>query len=312
MKKLVIFILLLWIIQIFMFAQENDTADFSEPEKEVAIEIVEDNEDGISIEMEEVVKEEKKDTTRITIRDKNIEIIEKENGTSVEIRDAIKNDDDDDKRSQKAKKFKGHWTGLELGINNFLDSDFSMSRSAENNWMDLNTGRSWNVNLNFHQTSLGIIGNRFGLVTGLGIEMNNYHFDGDNSISEVNGIIVSNDLSALSLNKSKLTTTFLNVPLLLELQLGPEKRSKRFFIAGGVIGGLKLGSHTKIVYREEGSKRKEKDRDDFNINSLRYGFTVRAGFHQAKLYAVYYPATFFEKGKGPELYPFNVGISLGF
>ncbi|MBN2611794.1 MAG: PorT family protein [Bacteroidales bacterium] len=311
MKKLIIFILFLWLIQIWMFAQEIDSAAVIESEDDTAIEIVDDNEEGISIEMDEVVKEERKDTTRITIKDKNIEIIEKEDGTAVEIRDAEKKDGDD-KKAQKAKKFKGHWTGLELGLNNFLDADFSMSRPAEYSWMDLNTGRSWNVNLNFHQTSVGIIGNRFGMVTGLGIEMNNYQFDGDNSIREENGVIVSNDLSALSLNKSKLTTTFLNVPLLLELQLGPEKRSKRFFIAGGVIGGLKLGSHTKIVYREEGTKRKEKDRDDFNINSLRYGFTLRAGYHEAELYAVYYPTTFFEKDKGPELYPFNVGISLGF
>lgn len=311
MKKLVIFILVLWLIQIWMFAQENDTTTVFKADDDTLIEIIDDDEAGISIEMDKVIKEERKDTTRIKILDKDIKIIEKEGGTSVEIRDSEKKAGDE-KASVKKKKFKGHWTGFEIGLNNFVDADFSMTRTPELMWMDLNTGRSWNVNLNFHQTSIGLIGNRFGMVTGLGLEMNNFHFDSDNSIQEANGVVEMRDLSEYSLNKSKLATTFLNVPLLLEVQLGPDKRSKRLYIAGGVIGGLKLCSHTKIVYRDEGRKRKEKDRDDFYINPLRYGFTVRVGYHHAQIYGTYYPTPFFEKNKGPELYPFNVGLSFGF
>lgn len=311
MKKTAIFTAILLILHSWIFAQENDTTTITEETEDSPAVIVSDDEEGVGVSMDEVVKEGKRDTTKIKLGDKNINIIEDDEGTNVQIRDVEKKDDEE-KEARKQKKFKGHWTGFEIGLNNFFDSDFSMSRSPEDSWMDLNTGRSWNVNLNFHQTSIGLIGNRFGLVTGLGFECNNYQFDGDNSIEEVDGVIQELSLSDYSLNRSKLTTTYLNVPLLLEVQIGGEKRRKRMHISGGVIGGLKIGSHTKYVYRDEGRKEKLKNRDDFNINPLRYGLTVRAGFHQAKFYAVYYPVSFFEKDKGPELYPFNVGFSLGF
>lgn len=311
MKKTAIFTAILLILHSWIFAQENDTTTITEETEDSPVVIVSDDEEGVGVSMDEVVKEGKRDTTKIKLGDKNINIIEDDEGTNVQIRDAEKKDDEE-KEARKKKKFKGHWTGFEIGLNNFFDSDFSMSRPPEENWMDLNTGRSWNVNLNIHQTSFGLIGNRFGLVTGLGFECNNYQFDGDNSIEEVGGVIQELDLTDYSLNRSKLTTTYLNIPLLLEVQIGGEKRSKRMYISGGVIGGLKIGSHTKYVYREEGRKEKLKNRDDFNINPLRYGLTVRAGFHQAKIYAVYYPVSFFEKDKGPELYPFNIGLSFGF
>jgi hypothetical protein len=311
MKKTAIFTAILLILHSWIFAQENDTTTITEETEDSPVVIVSDDEEGVGVSMDEVVKEGKRDTTKIKLGDKNINIIEDDEGTNVQIRDVEKKDDEE-KEARKQKKFKGHWTGFEIGLNNFFDSDFSMSRPPEESWMDLNTGRSWNVNLNIHQTSIGLIGNRFGLVTGLGFECNNYQFDGDNSIEEVGGVIQELDLTDYSLNRSKLTTTYLNVPLLLEVQIGGEKRSKRMYISGGVIGGLKIGSHTKYVYREEGRKEKLKNRDDFNINPLRYGLTVRAGFHQAKIYAVYYPVSFFEKDKGPELYPFNIGLSFGF
>ncbi|MBN2215703.1 MAG: outer membrane beta-barrel protein [Bacteroidales bacterium] len=311
MKKAAIFTAIVFIINSWMFAQKNDTTIITGEVEDTSFVIVSDDDEGVAIDMEEVIKEEKRDTTRFKLGDKNIAIIEDDEGTNVEIRDAEKKDDEE-KEAPKKKKFKGHWSGVEIGLNNFFDSDFSMSRSPDAGYMDLNTGRSWNCNLNIHQMSFGLVGNRFGLVTGLGFEFNNYQFDGDNSIQEVNGVIQMQDLSAFSLTKSKLTTTFLNIPVLLEVQIGPQKRSKRIHISGGIIGGLKLGSHTKYVYRDEGRKEKVKNRDDFNINPLRYGFTLRTGYRQVELYANYYPVPFFEKDKGPELYPFNVGLSLGF
>jgi hypothetical protein len=311
MKKTVLIPAMLLILQPWMFAQENDTAVIPDEVDDSTVVIVSDDEEGVGINMNEVVKEEKRDTTRIKLGDKDISIIEDDEKTSVEIRDAVKKKDED-KEASKKKKFKGHWSGFEIGLNNFFDSDFSISRSANESWMDLNTGRSWNVNLNIHQTSFGLIGNHFGMVTGVGLEFNNYQFDGDNSIEETSGVIQEKLLTGYSVNKSKLTTTYLNVPLLFEVQIGPEKRSKRMHICGGIVGGLKLGSHTKIVYHDEGKREKLKDRDDYYISPLRYGLTLRAGFHRAELYATYYPVPFFEKDKGPELYPFNVGLSLGF
>ncbi len=265
-----------------------------------------------------VTVEEGKDTTRIKFGNKGVTIIEDEDGTSVNWDDLEDNDNDsslmeeDEKEgAKKKKKFKPHWSGFEVGINNYVNSDFDMSLTPANSFMDLNTSRSWNFNLNFMQYGFGLGTDKVGLVTGLGLEWSNYHFDNGNVISEgPDGEIVRYDVpdENASVQKSKLQTTYLNAPLLMEFQIPVGK--KRVFLSGGVVGGVKLGSNTKMVYTVNGDKQKDKVKDDFNINVLRYGFTARIGYRNLKIFANYYPTALFEKGKGPELYPFSVGLTL--
>ena len=310
MKKTGI-LLLLAIISYCLIAQESDTLNIAPDDNESSTVILDYNEEEVSIGTGDFIKiEEKGDTTRIKIGDKGISIVENDEGTSMKI---IDSNDDNDKLIKKKKKFKGHWAGAEFGLNNFIDDKFSMTRSDDEKFMDLNTSLSWNFNFIFIQYSIGLVSDRFGLVTGLGLEFNDYHFDGDNSIQKDSiGVIITKDNYPVSLSKSKLSTTFLTVPLLLELQLLQAKRSKRIHIAGGIIAGLKIGSHTKVVYKENGKKQKDKSKDDFNINPLRYGFTARVGYRSLNLYGNYYMTPFFEKGGSPELYPFTVGLSFSF
>jgi hypothetical protein len=207
-------------------------------------------------------------------------------------------------------KFRGHWAGFEWGINNFLDNDFSLARSDAESYMDLNSGRSWVANINFAQYSLGFGTSHLGIVTGLGLELNNYFFDNKNTIEEIDDYVSESPLGP-DVYKSKLTTTFLRVPLILEVQFPNTIRAKRVFLSAGIVGGLKIGSHTKVVYKDNG-KSKDKNRDDFNINPFRYGITARAGFGNLSVFGDYYMTTMFVKDKGPELHPFNLGLSFNF
>ncbi|MBN2481992.1 MAG: outer membrane beta-barrel protein [Bacteroidales bacterium] len=216
------------------------------------------------------------------------------------------------KRDSFADKFKGHWAGFEWGLNNFLDEEQTVSREGDAWFMDLNTGRSWVINLNFAQYSLGF-GTRYaGLVTGMGLEFNNYFFDNDLTIEEVADEIEVVDLSALDLVKSKLTTTWLRVPLIFEVQFPGSFRHKRAFVSAGVVGGLKLGAHTKVVYKEGDDKKKDKNSDDFNINPFHYGITARIGYGNSNIFFDYYFIPFFTDDKGPKLNPFSIGLSLAF
>jgi hypothetical protein len=267
--------------------------------------------------MKDTITEVKKgDTTRIVLGKKQIQIIDapsKDNGD-----DQVSERSDNEKEDAKEKHgwhsggFKGHWSGLEVGLNNYLNSDHSMSLSGTDEFMSLNTNRSLNVNLNFMQHSFGIIGNRFGMVSGMGLEFYNYFFDNNNSIQkDADGVIISKPYDPIDLDKSKLTITYLTIPILFEFQFpGQLSHSHRLRLSVGIIGGLKLGAHTKVVYRENGDKQKEKKRDDFNLNSWRYGFTGRIGYKHLSVFTNYYPVTLFEKNKGPVLYPISMGIAL--
>ena len=212
------------------------------------------------------------------------------------------------KKKNKA-KFKGHWSGLEMGLNNYLTNDLSMDPGVP--YMELNSGKSWNFNFNFAQTSVPLIGNRVGLVSGLGLEWSNYHFTNNNTIYKdgTTNTIAAYDLSGIPLKKNRLQTTYLTAPLLLEIQLGSSNLDKRLSIAGGVIGGLKLGAHTKYKTNND----KNKNKDDFYLQTFRYGFTARVNYGNIGLYFNYYDTPLFIKGKGPaELHPFASGLVFSF
>ena len=265
-------------------------------------------------EMKDELKNQKNDTTSIRFKRKTIKIIEDDGETQIFVKKHRKDDwdcdwfwDDDDD------KFKGSWSGFSFGLSNFVDKDFSLSRDAAEQYLDLNTGKSWNMNFNFAQHSINFVNNKFGMVTGLGLEWNYYRFDNDNSIEEdADGIIVERVLDPnWNVEKSKLSTTYATIPLLLEIHSSSYSHSGVVFSAG-VIGGLKLGSNTKVVYKEDSDKNKDKTKDDFNLSPFRYGVHARLGVGDWMIYGTYYLTPMFESNKGPELYPISVGFALSF
>jgi len=262
--------------------------------------------------MGDTIKAAKGDTVVVRLGKKKMVIVDSKDKTVIEIPEKGKKSDEIIEYKE-VKKFKGHWSGFELGINGFMDKNQSMTQTGDIAWMDLKQARSWNTNINFTQYSIGFGTDKAGLVTGLGLEFNDYHFSNPITLKVENGVTVVDSSyiqAGYKVEKTKITMSHLTLPLLLEFQIPMgEKRKDRIYISAGVIGGVRLGSHTKVVY-DDGSRHKDKNRGDFNIATLRYGLTARMGYKGIRLFANYYPVQLFEKGKGPELYPFSVGLVL--
>jgi hypothetical protein len=255
------------------------------------------------------IVEENGDTVRVVLGSRGISIVEGENGTEVKVIDM----DDYPQKSyrHKKKRFRPHYAGIEFGLNNYLSSDFSLTLPSEDRYMDLNTGKSWNFNINVVDIGFGLGTDYVGIVSGLGFEFINYNFNGQNSIMKdpiTDEIVEYVPNYAENIYKSKMNMTYLTAPLLLEFQI-PTARKKIYFSAG-VVGGLKLWSNTKIKYRVSGDKSKEKVRSDFNLNPFRWGATVRLGYSFFGFQATYYVTSLFKTDLGPELYPFNAGIAF--
>ncbi len=256
-------------------------------------------------ENEVFIIEENGDTTIVQLGDKGLSIVEGEDGTSINI---IEMDDENDAKpdKKKKKKFKPHYAGFEIGMNNFLNANNTL---ATGSFMNLNTGKSWNYNLNFLEYGFGLGTSYVGLVTGMGLEWSSYVFDANNTIEELdNGDIINIPDPFVNVTKSSLKMGYLTAPLLLEFQIPAGK--KRIHISGGVIGGIKLASKTKVKYHD-GNKQKSVIRDDYSLSPFRYGATVRVGYRMINLYANYYFSPLFsETATAPELFPFSIGINL--
>lgn len=208
------------------------------------------------------------------------------------------------------KRFKGHYSGITMGFNWYVDRDFNTSFEPEQAFMDLNIGKSLSFGINPLQYSIGLQKekNTIGLVLGAGWSVHNYRFNHnyqlvkDNS-GMTNGIKLENELS-----KNKLTISYINIPLMLEFQIPLNNQKNRLIFDIGGYCGFKIGSHTKMIDAQSGSK--EKRRPDLNINPIQYGTIFQLGFKQVKLFGTYNFSTLFNKDKGPELYPVQIGISL--
>ncbi|MEE4197714.1 MAG: outer membrane beta-barrel protein [Bacteroidales bacterium] len=271
-------------------------------------------EDSTEVEvMKKELKKQNNDTTNIRLKRKTVKIIENDEAEETKIYVIKNNKEDWEYIWEDDDRFKGSWSGFSMGLSNFVDQDFSISRSGDDEFMDLNTGKSWNMNLNIAQYSVNLVNNKFGLVTGLGLEFNYYRFDRENSIQkDLNGVIINQDLpDTWNIEKSKFSTTYATLPILLEVHTSSSSH-KGIVFAAGVIGGAKLGSNTKVVYKEDGDKKKDKVRNDYNLNPFRYGITARLGVGDWLVYGTYYLTPLFEKDKGPELYPISVGLALSF
>ena len=246
------------------------------------------------------------DETRIKLGNKEFRVVENNDGVVI-FKSTSKESNNKD-----CDRFKGHLGGFELGLNSLLSDFWSTSLDPEDSYFNLNTAKSYTWNFSLPSISIGFT-RHCGLAATLAINFNKYRFDGNNSIvKNENGVIVPFYPEAgVTYTKSKLVTTYATLPVILETQI-PIANSKRTInIGAGVIGAAKLGSHTKVTYYS-GGKENEKHKDDFSLNTFRWGATGRVGYGFFQIYGTCYFTSMFENGKGPELYPFEVGIAFTF
>jgi hypothetical protein len=292
------------------------------------------NEDDAYVEWDEPYH----DSTKVKIGGLNIEVYEGDDSVKVVVGNRELYVDEDGNVSMtrnKKKKFNGHWAGFDLGLNGYFMPDFKMSFPKETEYMDLRTTKSWAVHVNFYEQNIALSKNKkWGMVTGLGLNWNNYRFSMDTRLNSDSSEIIGYVDKGISIRKSKLTSLYFDIPLLFEFQTNSYMKKNSFHFATGMIMGVRLSSHTKKYYDEWNKDfevtqynpatdsyetvytatspdyAKAKDFDDFYMNPFKWDATARIGWGFINLFATYSVNTLFKKDKGPELYPWTVGITL--
>jgi hypothetical protein len=238
------------------------------------------------------------DTTRFKLDSLKVVITNDEDSTVNHHRHGNKNE------------FKAYWGGVSVGWNSYLNVNNDTKVPTGYDFLKLDQGKSIVVNVNPIEKHFSIIRDHVNIVTGLGLEMNNYRFENNYRLLPDSSVISAAYDSTLKFRKNKLVTVFLNAPLLLQFDTKQDKNGRTFHVSFGLIGGVRIGSHTKQVYSEEGVENKPKTHDDFNLSQFRYGFMARIGYGKLDLYATYAMNTMFNEYEGPQLYPISAGITL--
>ena len=140
------------------------------------------------------------------------------------------------------------------------------------------------------------------LITGPEVAWNNFMFTDRNTLVEQNGQVVIEPAN-VDLRRSKLVTTQLNLPLMLNLSF-----SSGFNWSVGAYAGMRLDSYTKV--KPEGGST-ARNHNSYNLNPIRWGLTTELGFRgTSKLFFRYEPNSPFRAGQGPDTSVWAVGIKL--
>jgi hypothetical protein len=232
-------------------------------------------------------------------------------------------DDDDDDDDEEWDVHVGvsdrHWGktwqsfNFDLGTNNFLkDGKFPDSENAP---YAVRPWGSWYVGLNSIQRTR--VGRKFFIEWGAGVSWYNFKFQNSNIILQENdnGVEFIEDTRDVDFKKSKLSMSFVQASMVPVVDFGGNSRKARmwegygnsFRIGLGPYIGYRIMSHTKVVYND-GDREKDKNRDNFYLNNVRYGARLQLGYRSTDLFFNYDLNELFTTNKGPKLNAFSFGV----
>ena len=147
---------------------------------------------------------------------------------------------------------------------------------------------------------LNIVKHVVNLKYGLGLELNNYHFDYDEVRLTQDPTQILFD-GPTNLKKNKLAVDYITVPMMLNINFTPGRRNG-FGISGGVSAGYMYSARQKIKTDDE----KNKLHDDFDLERWKLAYIGELNLGPIKLYGSYAMNSMWDKGL--EQTPYNVGI----
>ena len=221
-----------------------------------------------------------------------------------------------------------YWSGLDIGFNNWVGADGSTDLDRQEEWMQLDAGRSRFFAINFMEQKVEFGGHRAGLLTGLGLEFTSYHLENNVKLAYNSDSVYAIPITDVTFTKNKLRQTGLRVPLMFEFNTkkaplptnadevraleksGGYDRKGNFHIAVGVVGSWYFDTMYKQKYQQYSDDQKDRSSGDLQLLPYRAAASVRIGWGGLNLFGEYALTPLFKDGKGPELTPFNVGLTI--
>jgi hypothetical protein len=247
------------------------------------------------------------DTTRIMLGGTQVILINSnDKSTTVDL-----DDDDEAMTPRELSQELTFWAGIDLGVNTLFNANGVNAAPDDAPWLDTEEIRSLSWSFNFYEEKIRLVKNYVGILTGAALTYNSYGIKSNSRIQHNADSTFASEVpdSLYRFSKNKLRATYLRVPLMLEFNTS-EDPDRTFHIAVGAIGGLRIGSITKQFYEIDGQEYRDRVKSDFNLSSFTLDAAVRVGYRNFTLWANYGLTPLFEDGKGPEVYPLSVGLSL--
>jgi len=250
--------------------------------------------------------QENPDTTRINVGGKEVLIITPK---SVEVNVGEEGDTiDAAPDEEESAHIEAHWAGLEFGptmlLNSSMKSDFPNDPQWEND-----PGKSFSWNLNLLEHKFAIYKNYIGVTTGLGLNWTQVGLKQYILNTNTDSLWVTTDTTQ-TYNKNKLRAIYLTAPVMLEFCSSAD--DDKFYLAAGIIAGVRIGSSVKHVIDTDKRDLKEKFKGTYALNAFRLDAAVKMGYDDWGIFANYNVLPMFDKNKTAEVYPLTFGLTYNF
>lgn len=234
----------------------------------------------------------------------------RDNDVRVDTRDEEKDIENTDGHRSRTVGHTRRSFNVDVGLNNYLaDGQFPTGN-------ELHAVRPWGswyiAGNSLHRTRLG---RRAYVELGLGVSWYSFKFEQDNVVlfDEPGGVVFDTDSRDVNFIKSKLSATFINASMVPVLDFGEHTRKGKgdgFRLGIGPYVGYRLSSKTKLVYEEGKDREREKTRDNFHLNNLRYGLRLQVGIKSTDIFINYDLNELFATDMGPKLNAVSFGFIL--
>ena len=253
-------------------------------------------------------EEQETDTTRVNLGSTELVIIRHDD----EAQDTLNVDDSDPNLEKKKskKEREAHWAGVDFGFTMLMNESFNNDFPNHPYWKnDAAKSTVWNLNILEHK--FNIAKEYFGVTTGLGFSFTSVAFSDNYVLSHNADTLMASIDTVTNYSKNKLKAAYLTVPLLLEFNTNADS-DKSFYLAAGVVGGVRLSSKVKRKGEVAGDKFTFKEKSTFGLNPFKLDAAVRLGYSDFGVFANYSLLPLFDTGKTVEAYPLTFGLSMNF
>ncbi|MCH5600599.1 outer membrane beta-barrel protein [Niabella ginsengisoli] len=206
---------------------------------------------------------------------------------------------------------------MDIGVSNYVDNTNYTSVDAQNyapeandEWLELKPFKSRNVNIWLVTQQFNLINHYVNFQYGLGIELNNYHYnqpiryEAQTPAVENAPVIYLDETLNRTYKKNKLAADYITAPVMLNFNLTPY-RLYPFEISAGISAGYLYSARNKFVNSDDG---KIKTRGDFDMRPWKLSYIAEVNLGVIRLYGSYAFKGMYLRGL--DIRPYNFGIRI--
>ncbi|RZL12129.1 MAG: PorT family protein, partial [Pedobacter sp.] len=189
---------------------------------------------------------------------------------------------------RKADASKGRFVGgitftrMDLGYSRLIDNG-SFTLSPENEFLDYRGGKTSTFSFDIAQMGYRFNQN-FKIYVAGGFDWTHIRLNRDITIQRNQKTLtyVEDDIN---FSKNRFSSSYVHIPLNFELRTKENDKGNRFYFIAGPELSFLLNGKVKQVSEERG---KEKFKDDYNFQAIRYGATARFGYDGIGFFTKFY------------------------